>query len=661
MKHIIQTIEELENTLMSIFNSQVISIDTETTGLMFDDGFVCGWCIGDIENQYYVPVRHTPFSLTASMGMENLDPLEVADRVKYFVENYQGEIIFHNAKFDFDMMAKDWWRDCSKHERALQCYWFWRDRKFHDTYLMAHLLDENRLNGLKPLTDKLLNLGTVERDLVKEKLKAIKTLQLKYYKDNFLLGKKGNKKIWAPSMEAQMDLWKKHYTVNYAHVEIPVMGEYGADDVFKTLHLFCALYPTVRDAKEISNVYALEKSLVPVVSSMELEGIAVDVPFLKELRDKLTFEVGEKEVEIKKTFGDFDIASTKDFAKKLTDLGCKLFKTDKGNPQVSEPVLKGNFEKFPPQAQQLIEMVFAFRKASKLLHTYVDKFVRKNLQGDIHCSFNTCGTVTGRMSSSSPSLQTIPKRKDLRVRRGFVSRKGFKFYCFDYDQMEMRLAAHFSGDKTLIDIITTGQDPYKYLAGFAEEIKYDAVPKYMRDNYKTIWLMTQYGAGAQRISKFSNKAKEIKDLFEQAFPEYGAFSKNVEQAVYQWGFVPVLYGRRRRMMASEAYKAVNAKIQGGGAMMIKKVMAERVGPYLMNPEAPKLSRMLLQVHDELVFEIADSEAAEVVPEIKRMMEDFKTVVPMTVGVEVGNNWADKEEVEMVGRKNLDLLQRNLSL
>lgn len=636
---IIQTIEELEQALAYCREQDAIALDLETTGLMINNGKPGGWGFGTDKKQFYIPTRHTRFALTSSLGYQNMKPTRVARRMKTFFDSYEGVVLYHNAKFDTEMMAKDWWG--KKAHKKVAPYWL--SKRFHDTAVMAHILDENRRNSLKPLCVDLLGDDKDARDEVDQRLKDIQNMMRKFFKDNnFYLGKdpkNKRKKLWREGVDDAIEEWNKSYVKNFCDVDIPLLGRYCCDDISKTYRLFFRLFPllTKPGNEDLVQCYKLERKVAIIAGGMELRGMKVDVSYFQSQDVPIIEEMDQIQGDIWETYGQFDLNSSQQLAEKLLDLKVPLEKTEKGNWSTDKSSLKKVYPAACSEAQVLIELVWQYKRLSKLHGTYVRRMLRSHVDGVIHGGLNTYGTVTGRLSSSEPNLQNLPKDDKL-IRTGFIAREGYTLFCLDYDQMEMRLAAHFSKDPMLVELIEKGLDPYQYLAAIGEGIRYDDVPKRVRKIYKTVWLATQYGAGEDRLLKVTKEASKIRQHFYQAFPAYQTLCEFLTQEVYSKGYVNLIMGRRRRLKPTEVYKAGNSLIQGSGAMMVKKAMA-RIEELLRDRE----SNMLLQVHDELLFEIKDGEEY-LIEDIKNIMEDYKTVVPMTVGVDKClENWSEKEK------------------
>ena len=635
---IVQTNEELIEFLETCYIYDKVSLDVETTGFLNAGGQICGWCIGNLDEQVYVPVRHTAYSLVASEGLENLKPEVISELVKMFVEKYQGKIILHNGRFDFEMIAKDWFPK----DTAIRSYNFWKNKQYEDTYIIAHLLDENRRNGLKPLTESLLAMDVETQDNVKLQLAAYKKEMKKRYKEEFFMGREGRKKVYKECTEDKLKEWTKNFKDNYSNADIKTMGVYGAEDTERTLKLYDFLIKDVLDNEEFQKIYGIERDLINTAAYMDLNGVRVDTDYFKNLKTMYTTQILELTEEIKNVYGDFELSSPKQYAAKLISLNCDLPLTEKGAPSTNEVALKEAVKTAPPAAKDLIFKANSLRKIKKLLNTYVNEFAFNTVEGRIHASLNTVGATTGRMSMSNPPLQQIPKRASDAIRKGFKARENYKLFCLDYDSMEAVATANITKDKKMCEIMNSGKDIYQYLAGFAEEIDYDAVPKELRDTYKTVWLMTLYGSGVENLLRFTDKAHQIKDLFAEAFPQFSAYTAKLEGLVRTKGWIHISDGRRRRLEAKESYKALNAKIQGYCATIMKKALI-KIAAYLIDNNFK--SKLILTIHDEALIETHESEF-HIIPVIKSLMEDHTGIVPITVGVDYcEDNWSDKESVE----------------
>lgn len=661
MYNICQNPTHLKKFLIHMLDTPAIGFDTETTGLLVHRGRIAGWGIGTVAHQLYIPVRATPFALAQSGGMINMHPEEISEIFQGFFEKYQGFIVGHNIKFDFEMASLDFFKGEDMNKQALR---FWKEKKFHDTKILAHLLDENRGmegkgNALKPLCCSLLGHDTKEQDEVKMFLNKTR-LQRKndYLRQNWAVKQIAkNRYKWKPGKQEAEKKWVKNYNDNYADVPVSVLGKYCCADVWKTLEVFRVLSSQISAPylKDVRECYRLERDIIPVICSMELKGQRVNHQYFLE---KLT-EYGAKVLKAEEKQWElagkkWNVKAHQQFAQIMQSWGVRLplgessKKTGKVLPKTDKYTLEKIRNSVPPRAQALIDARLHYNHIEKLHTTYLQTMF-KNSEGDrLYGEFNQTGTVTGRMSGSNPNLQNVPK-KDKLIRSGFEpEEKTFAIYM-DFNQMEMRLAAHFSQDPTLIDLLNRGICPYKYTAAMGEGIPIEDVTKEMRGQYKQVLLAALYGAGLSRLETMTGAAVQILDAFYKSFPRIKVLDNELQRQINMRGYINMVMGRRRRMTSRDAYKVLNSLIQGSGAMIVKKAML-RCADLLL----PYKSHINLQVHDELKFNIYKDEVF-LIPKLKEICEDFRTIVPLTVEVEYAcPNWANKRRWE-----GADDAERNL--
>jgi DNA polymerase I-like protein with 3'-5' exonuclease and polymerase domains len=673
MRLIIQTETALAEALRYCNKLEFLGFDTETTGLMCSNGQVCGWVLGDKENQFYVPVRHTEESLGMSQGFRNMNPYKSASMIKKFFDGYNGNTIGHNIKFDIGVSAGDFFPPETAHK---DLYHFWKRKNIFDTMIMYHLLDENTPKNLKTLYARLCRGKNDDETVLKNELSALKSFRKKEYLKTFLEKKEGNRKIWKPGKEEAEKLWEKDYSDNYGDVSIPVCAEYACKDIVRTMEVFDKLYPEYCKKENEGLLTALEHEMDNILPTacMEVRGMMVDRGYFQNL-------VPDYEARMQELHNDMEMiarqkfspASILDKADVLTGMGATGFYPSPASlkallpfakargystteawqkarpyevenhpefkPSTDKKSLKNVYEKSGNTVKAFLELLQEYNILSKVITTYLRPLIRFSGSGLIHCSINQQGTVTGRASSDSPNMQNMPK-DDKTARKGFMPRKGFIFFFFDYEQMEMRLAGHFAKVVKLLELFRQGIDPYIYLASVGEHCDYSAVSKKVRKTYKAVGLASIYGAGEDRLLLLTDEAKKILSIMHGEFPEIQQYTQTLENQHRKNGYMEILYGRRRRVESNKFYKLFNSKIQGAGAMMIK--LAQRRVTELLKD---KFSSLLIPIHDELVFEIHHTELY-LIPKIKEIMEDFNTRIPCTVGIEYSlTNWADKKDWE----------------
>ncbi|MBI2047652.1 MAG: hypothetical protein HYT27_00790 [Parcubacteria group bacterium] len=409
--------------------------------------------------------------------------------------------------------------------------------------------------------------------------------------------------------------------------------------------------------------YDIELPLVPLLKKVSEHGIIVDVAYLKNLSKKYHKELEIIQNKIWKISGErFNINSSQQLAKVLFDhleLSLKgLRKTEGGARSTRESELlklEG--------AHPVIEHILKFRELQKLLSTYIDnipKMVGKD--GRLHATFVQTGTTTGRMSSKDPNMQNIPIRGEYgdEVRKAFKAEKGFELVALDYSQIELRVLALLSKDKTLTKILQEGEDVHSAVAAHMFSVSLDAATKDMRRKAKTINFGIIYGMGItslQRSLKSTREeAQKFYDDYFKKFPGVAKYIEHIKQETAGRGYTETYFGRRRYIegihsnipyIRSAAERmAVNAPIQGTATGDIIKLAIIRVNEMLKKENLEDKVFLLLQVHDELVYEIKKDFVTKVVPQIKKIMEHIvKTEIPFVVDVSHGENWGEMRKIK----------------
>ncbi|MES2203145.1 MAG: DNA polymerase [Patescibacteria group bacterium] len=400
----------------------------------------------------------------------------------------------------------------------------------------------------------------------------------------------------------------------------------------------------------------IELPLAPVLRGMEKRGIKVDKAFLKKLSQEYSKELEKISKQIyKHAGGEFNVGSPKQLGEILFDkLGLETKKkTAGGQRSTRESELQKLVGVHP-----IIEDILSYRELSKLLSTYIDALPTLLDKNDrVHTRFVQVGAATGRMASWDPNLQNIPIKSDLgrAIRHAFVADKGFKLVSFDYSQIELRLAAILSGDEGLQEIFKEGRDVHTEVAARVFGVSAHNVDYEQRRRAKVINFGLLYGMGVSALQQsLGTNRKDAQEFYNQylaAFPRLAAYLEEVKADAARIGYTETLFGRRRYMdgihssipyvRAAAERMAINAPLQGTSADLIKLAMIE------IDKEFPGI--LLLQVHDELVFEIKDNKVGEFAPKLKAIMEsvvpkkDAKGV-PITVEGKAGDNWGEMEKI-----------------
>jgi DNA polymerase-1 len=439
------------------------------------------------------------------------------------------------------------------------------------------------------------------------------------------------------------------------------VAEYACEDADITLRLKKHFEKLIKKNGLGDLFYNLEMPLVPVLAEMEEAGIKLDVVYLKKINTKFTVRIFKIIDEIYRQAGKkFNISSTQQLREVLfTDL--KLLTSEIKKTKTGLSTAASELAKLRGQ-HKIIDLLFEYRELTKLKNTYIDALPRlvSKKDGRLHTSFNQTVTATGRLSSSEPNLQNIPIRTEIgkEIRRAFLSEPGMKLVCADYSQIELRVAAHISKDQNMLKAFLAGEDIHSATAANIYGVPLEKVTKVMRRSAKTVNFGVLYGMNAygmsQRLGVDVHLAKEFIDKYFRIYQDLYRYTKEIVEAAKATGYVETLLGRRRYLpelnaslpaiRRSAERMAVNMPIQGTAADIMKLAMIE-VAKKL--PKISPKSKMLLQVHDELVFEVPDSEIKKVAQVIKKTMDEvYKLSVPLEVDISAGNNWRDLKKLKV---------------
>jgi len=437
-----------------------------------------------------------------------------------------------------------------------------------------------------------------------------------------------------------------------AEVPIERVVEYACEDVDVTLRLR-DLFRADLERYALDDLFEkIEMPLVRVLADMEWAGIRIDEAFFAQLGRRLERDLQLIREEIYKLAGgEFNIASTPQLREVLFErLGLPVIKRTKTGPSTDASVL----EELASQGHQFPRLLLEYRQLDKLKGTYVDalpKLVNPET-GRLHTNYNQTVAATGRLSSTDPNLQNIPIRTEIgaEIRKGFVPAPGHVFMSADYSQIELRILAHLSGDPAFVEAFRRGVDIHRQTAALVFDVLPDEVTPQMRAAAKTINFATIYGIGpfalSQQLGTSVAEARQFIDAYFQRFPGVRRYLDAQIEHAREHGFVETLSGRRRyipeihsdnfsvRQFGERA--ATNAPVQGTAADIIKLAMID-IHSALEATRAG--TRMLLQVHDELVFEVPREELDEMRELVRERMENaFRLDVPLVVEIGVGESW-----------------------
>lgn len=421
------------------------------------------------------------------------------------------------------------------------------------------------------------------------------------------------------------------------------------------------------DEEDLREVYEkIELPLIPITQKMKERGILVDKKFLKKLSEKYHKQIEKIESRIWKISGEeFNINSPKQLGEvlyeKLSLGGSKIKKTSTGSKSTRESELvkmRGDHE--------IIDLILEYRELGKLLSTYIDNLpAQVGKDGRLHADFIQTGTTTGRMSSQNPNLQNIPikTKRGREIRKAFIAEKGFVFVDLDYSQIELRLAAMLSGDAKLQEVFKEGRDIHTEVAGEVFGIPPEQVGKAERAKAKVINFGILYGMGVNALSKnLGASRKEAQKYLSDYFRSFSGLKEYMDKLKAEAslkGYVETYFGRKRFLdgasskipyvRAEAERQAMNAPIQGTQADIIKIAM-RRVDEWIKKEKLEKEVHLLLQVHDELLYEIKEDKASDASGEIKKIMEEVLPPeesggIKFSVDVERGSSWGSLEKVE----------------
>ncbi|MGK4329970.1 DNA polymerase I [Lonsdalea quercina] len=468
-------------------------------------------------------------------------------------------------------------------------------------------------------------------------------------------------------MDSMASRYLQHKTISFEEIagkgknqltfnQIPLeqAAVYAAEDADVTLHLHQKLWEKLEKEPELRNVFDnIDMPLVPILSRMERNGVLIDSGILAEHSKELTTRLAELEVEVHELAGEpFNLSSTKQLQHILYE---KLQlpvrkKTPKGAPSTNEEVLAELALDYP-----LPKLILEYRGLAKLKSTYTDKLplMINPLTGRVHTSYHQAVTATGRLSSSDPNLQNIPVRNEegRRIRQAFIAREGYNIVAADYSQIELRIMAHLSRDAGLLRAFSEGLDIHRATAAEVFGSPLDKVTSEQRRSAKAINFGLIYGMSAFGLSRQlnipRNESQKYMNLYFERYPGVQEYMERTREQAAEHGYVSTLDGRRlylpeinaRNAMSRKAAEraAINAPMQGTAADIIKKAMIAIDG-WLQQQDEP-LVTMIMQVHDELVFEVHDSVLEQSKAKIKALMEGcMKLDVPLRVDVGTGINW-----------------------
>ncbi|WP_429143821.1 DNA polymerase I [Aeromonas hydrophila] len=588
---------EFDEWLARLQAAPLFAFDTETTSLDYMEARIVGVSFAvEAGKAVYVPFGHdylgAPVQLTEAVVLGKLKPLlEDPARLK----------VGQNLKYDRNVLLN--------HGIELQGI-------AYDTMLESYVLNSTASrHDMDSLARRYLNAETI-------------------------------------SFEEIAGKGVKQLTFN--QIELEQAAPYAAEDADITLRLHQTLWGKLSAEPALAKVFSeIELPLLPVLARMERLGTTIEPKLLHQQSQEIEVRLAELEKQAHELAGqEFNLSSPKQLGEILfTKLGLPIIKkTPKGAPSTAEEVLAELAETY-----ELPQLLMEHRGLAKLKSTYTDKLplMIKPQTGRVHTSYHQAVAATGRLSSTDPNLQNIPVRNEQgrRIRQAFIPCAGYKLVAADYSQIELRIMAHLSGDKGLLTAFAEGKDIHKATAAEVFGVELEAVTSDMRRSAKAINFGLIYGMSAFGLAKQLGigraEAQKYMDLYFERYPGVLEYMERTRQQADAQGYVETLFGRRLylpdiksrnaglRKAAERA--AINAPMQGTAADIIKRAMIN-VDSWIRGIEDQSI-RMLMQVHDELVFEIREEKLEEYIAIIKEKMSAAAELdVPLVVEAGTGDNW-----------------------
>ena len=589
---------DFEAWMKRLQRAELIAFDTETTSLDYMQAELVGVSFAlEPGEAAYVPLAHVypgaPQQLSREWVLERLKPL---------LEDPQRPKVGQNLKYDMSVLAR--------YGIELQGIAF-------DTMLESYVLDSTATrHDMDSLAEKYLGLKTIKYEEV---------------------AGKGSKQL------------------SFDQVPLEQAAPYAAEDADITLRLHRALWPSLEKEEGPANLlHELEIPLVPVLSRMERCGVKIDADLLRKQSGELAERMHQLEQRAFEVAGrSFNLGSPKQIGQIFfEELELPVVaKTPKGAPSTAESVL----QELAEQGYELPDLILQHRGFSKLKSTYTDKLPQmvNPDTGRVHTSYHQAVAATGRLSSSDPNLQNIPVRSEegRRIRQAFVPEQGYRMVAADYSQIELRIMAHLSADEGLLKAFEAGEDIHRATAAevFQVESPEQVTAEQRRSakaiNFGLIYGMSAFGL-ARQLGIERGAAQEYVDLYFERYPGVREYMERMRKTAHEQGYVETVFGRRLHLpeinarnkmrQAAAERTAINAPMQGTASDIIKRAMLSMDG--WIRKDRPAV-RMIMQVHDELVFEVKAAGLEAACERIRSEMESAASLsVPLLVDVGVGQNW-----------------------
>ncbi len=592
----ILTQERFDHWLKQLKQADLFAFDTETTSLKYTEAEIVGVSFAiEAGKAAYVPLAHDYPDAPVQLNRD-----EVLNSLKPLLENPNKNKVGQNLKYDANVLANYAIElQGIKHDTMLESYVF-------NSVATKHNMDD--------LAKKYLDIETI------------------HYED---VAGKGAKQIC------------------FSEVPLEQAGPYAAEDADITLRLHHVLSAKLNNFESLQKLYhEIEIPLISVLSRIEQNGVLIDSAMLAQQSLELANHIIALEQHAHDLAGQvFNLGSPKQIQEILYDQQNLpvLKKTPKGQPSTAESVLQELALDYP-----LPKLILEFRSMSKLKSTYTDKLPQQinDKTGRVHTSYHQAVAATGRLSSSDPNLQNIPIRsaEGRKIRQAFIAPKGFKLIAADYSQIELRIMAHLSADEGLLTAFSKGLDIHSATAAEVFGVGVEQVTTDLRRSAKAINFGLIYGMSAfglaQQLGLSRSQAQSYIDLYFARYPGVKNYMDNIRELAKQQGYVETLFGRRlylpeinarnaaRRQYAERT--AINAPMQGTAADIIKIAMLKSDQWLKENNSSAK---MIMQVHDELVFEVAEEQTEDLCDSIRNIMCSAAQLdVPLIVDIGVGDNW-----------------------
>lgn len=587
--------QELDNLIVELKNSDIFAFDTETDSLNTYEANLVGLSFCAKEGKaYYIPVQHRYLGVPQQLELD-----VVLERLKPIFADAKKAKVAHNFKFD---------------EKVLSKYGINIQGQIHDTMIMAYVLKSSGKHDMDSLSKEHLDISPVP------------------YSEIAGTG-------------------RKQQTLD--QIEIEKVARYAAEDADITFRLFNHFDNLLKKEKVLYELYSeVEMPLTLILNNMEKIGVKIDADKLMEQSANLEESINEiqnKCYELAEQ--EFNLSSPLQLREILFEKMeiPAIKKTAKGQASTSEEVLVQLAEEY-----EIAALIMKYRHLSKLKNTYTDKLPKMlDSNSRAHTSYNQTGTVTGRLSSSDPNLQNIPIKspEGRKIRQAFVAEEGCCVVAADYSQIELRIMAHLSKDENLLKAFNEGLDIHSATAAEVLGIDMSEVTSEQRRRAKAINFGLIYGMSAFGLAKQleipRGEAQEYIDVYFNRYPKVKEYMTTAKEFAKKNGYVETILGRRlylpeissRNVMQRNAAEraAINAPMQGTAADIIKKAMIEV--NTMISQEYNCEVKMVMQVHDELVFEVQKNKVKEIATRIKEIMEDaVKLSVPLEVNVDTGYNW-----------------------